>query len=221
MYIMSSFKLEISHVLSDKSERLCSKGLHGHTWFIRVVLYGPGYTADYLSFIVEPIEKRFNYSHLNFFIKEPSPRNLAMHIARMIWDMLYNETRVNRLVVSVESGYGSDWTILGSWDSLDREDHNSLFTGADTGWRSPDVAIIAPLVQTQDPQKYIGQYDARIDIERNEAEAQFHTYSRTMTNVVQWKLYRDSLIAPKRFKGDPAVLLGLDKDDEEEEIKEE
>src|SRR6266478_2638974 len=97
MLVSSGFAIEVSHIVDG--DEVCGR-LHGHSWIVHVRLYGP-YTIDQLIALLVPVREAFNYQHLNFLIRIPTPVNLATHVARVIWDMLYSDEKVNRLEVWV------------------------------------------------------------------------------------------------------------------------
>src|SRR6266446_9613745 len=177
MHVSSGFAINISHILPD--DKHCSK-LHGHSWIVLVRLYGP-YDQERVIDLVKPIQDMFDRSHLNFLIRNPTPRNLATHIARIIWDMLYSDEGANRLSVDIADALGY---VLGAWDSRDNDDMVRFSSAVDLEWKSPDVQIIAPIMVTDDPKKYVGQYDVRIEVEESEAAKHFEAFAKCMTNAV-------------------------------------
>jgi 6-pyruvoyl-tetrahydropterin synthase len=206
MFVSTSFLVEISHITNSNPR--CGK-LHGHTWVVMVRLYGP-YEQSQLLDLLKPVRERFNFQHLNFLIRNPTPRNFATHLARIIWDLLYSDEQANRLMVDISTA-DSYHSVIGSWDSYDHDDLAKFTTDQDDGWRSPQVQIIVPI--GADPRQYLNQYDVRIEVEESEGMKHFEKFEKCFINATQWRLYKDSLKVPEKFK--PMPKFAGEEDDKE------
>ena len=144
MLVSKEFRFEASHILPNHKGK-CSR-LHGHSWRVRVEVYGEiddasGFVLDYaeLKKIVQPLIDLFDHRHLNCFVNYPSSENIACYLAHQLLDGLYYKSKATKMVVAV-SETESTWAVWDSNNSYDWE-RIQFSPTAKLGWQSPGNEI--------------------------------------------------------------------------------
>lgn len=202
MFVAKEFSFCASHVL--EKHKKCYR-MHGHNWrlIVEVTDCDGVMDAEKITETVQPIVDRFNYRHMNCFVRYPSIENVAIHIAHLLRAQL-NWESMDRLVVKV-SETDDTWAV---WDSNLQDDRDifdlktldSAEDKDDADWRSPEVTNV---------------YDvpARIEALENAAPYFFENWQKIQAELEQLYLYRDSI----DYK--PELPVGGANEDEGEEVE--